>query len=96
MTLVSEILPIAGIELVGPLPAEFQHYVELATGVGPAGLEVTGGPDGEMATAGVEDPGEDRRAVVAREAEPVDRPVARDERGRVAVRDQPVIRDRDR
>ena len=33
LTLVSEILPIAGIELVGPLPAEFQHYVDLAAGV---------------------------------------------------------------
>jgi molybdate transport system substrate-binding protein len=33
MTLVSEILPIRGIELVGPLPPGFQHYVELAAGV---------------------------------------------------------------
>jgi molybdate transport system substrate-binding protein len=34
LTLVSEILPIGGIELVGPLPAEFQSYVSLAAGVG--------------------------------------------------------------
>ena len=33
LTLVSEILPIAGIELAGPLPPEFQHYVDLAAGV---------------------------------------------------------------
>jgi molybdate transport system substrate-binding protein len=34
MTLVSEILPVHGIELLGPLPAEFQHYISLAGGVG--------------------------------------------------------------
>ena len=34
MTLISEILPIQGVELVGPLPAEFQSYVTLAAGVG--------------------------------------------------------------
>jgi molybdate transport system substrate-binding protein len=34
MTLISEILPIPGVELVGPLPAEFQSYVTLAAGVG--------------------------------------------------------------
>ena len=34
LTLVSEILPVSGIELVGPLPAEFQNYVTLAAGVG--------------------------------------------------------------
>lgn len=34
MTLVSEILPVHGIELLGPLPADFQHYVSLAGGVG--------------------------------------------------------------
>ena len=34
LTLVSEILPIEGIELVGPLPSGLQHYIELAAGVG--------------------------------------------------------------
>ena len=34
MTLISEILPVKGVELVGPLPAEFQSYVTLAAGVG--------------------------------------------------------------
>jgi molybdate transport system substrate-binding protein len=34
MTLVSEILPVHGIELLGPLPSDFQHYVSLAGGVG--------------------------------------------------------------
>ena len=34
MTLISEILPIKGVELVGPLPSEFQSYVTLAAGVG--------------------------------------------------------------
>lgn len=34
ITLVSEILPIAGIELLGPLPAAFQNYIVFAAGVG--------------------------------------------------------------
>lgn len=34
LTLVSEILPISGLELVGPLPSDLQHYVELSAGVG--------------------------------------------------------------
>ena len=34
LTLVSEILPISGVELVGPLPADLQHYVELSAGIG--------------------------------------------------------------
>src|SRR5437867_7189755 len=34
ITLISEILPISGVELLGPLPAEFQNYVTLAAGVG--------------------------------------------------------------
>jgi molybdate transport system substrate-binding protein len=33
ITLISEILPIAGVELLGPLPAEFQNYVALGAGV---------------------------------------------------------------
>ena len=35
MTLVSEILPIQGIELVGPLPDAVQSYVSFATGISP-------------------------------------------------------------
>jgi molybdate transport system substrate-binding protein len=34
LTLVSEILPVAGIELAGPLPAAFQSYVSFSAGVG--------------------------------------------------------------
>jgi glyoxylase-like metal-dependent hydrolase (beta-lactamase superfamily II)/ABC-type molybdate transport system substrate-binding protein len=34
LTLISEILPIKGIELVGPLPAAFQYYVSFSAGVG--------------------------------------------------------------
>ncbi|MCU1339100.1 MAG: molybdenum transporter substrate-binding protein [Bryobacterales bacterium] len=35
LTLVSEILPAKGVQLVGPLPAEVQHYVDFATGISP-------------------------------------------------------------
>jgi molybdate transport system substrate-binding protein len=34
LTLVSEILPVEGMELVGPLPAEFQSYVSFAAALG--------------------------------------------------------------
>jgi molybdate transport system substrate-binding protein len=34
LTLVSEILPVAGMELLGPLPGHFQHYISFAAGVG--------------------------------------------------------------
>ena len=34
LTLVSEILPAPGVQLVGPLPADVQHYVNFATGIG--------------------------------------------------------------
>jgi molybdate transport system substrate-binding protein len=34
MTLISEILPVGGLELVGPLPAEFQSYVSFAAATG--------------------------------------------------------------
>jgi molybdate transport system substrate-binding protein len=34
LTLVSEILPAKGVQLVGPLPAEVQHYVNFAEGIG--------------------------------------------------------------
>jgi molybdate transport system substrate-binding protein len=34
MTLVSEILPAPGVELLGPLPAEVQNYVSMSAGVG--------------------------------------------------------------
>ena len=33
MTLISEILPVAGVELLGPLPAELQNYVTMAGAV---------------------------------------------------------------
>jgi molybdate transport system substrate-binding protein len=33
MTLVSEILPAKGVQLVGPLPADVQHYVNFAAGI---------------------------------------------------------------
>lgn len=39
MTLVSEILPVAGIALVGPLPPEFQRPVSFAAGVGARGRQ---------------------------------------------------------
>jgi molybdate transport system substrate-binding protein len=35
LTLVSEILPAKGVQLVGPLPAEVQYYVNFAEGIGP-------------------------------------------------------------
>jgi molybdate transport system substrate-binding protein len=35
ITLISEILPVQGIELVGPLPAQFQNYVSFAAGIPP-------------------------------------------------------------
>ncbi len=34
MTLISEILPVKGAELVGPLPAKFQDYVTFSTAIG--------------------------------------------------------------
>jgi len=48
LTLVSEILPAKGVDLVGPLPAEVQHYVDFAAGIGAnsknidAGKKLTG------------------------------------------------------
>jgi hypothetical protein len=53
-----------------------------------------GRADPPVAGVGVEQPGEDGVAVVARQAQPVDRPVGVDERGRVAVRQQTVVGDR--
>jgi molybdate transport system substrate-binding protein len=35
ITLISEILPVPGVELAGPLPAEFQNYVSFATAAAP-------------------------------------------------------------
>jgi len=34
LTLISEILPAEGVQLVGPLPSEFQYYVGFAAGIG--------------------------------------------------------------
>ena len=36
LTLISEILPVPGLELLGPLPAELQSYVSFAAGRGNA------------------------------------------------------------
>jgi molybdate transport system substrate-binding protein len=36
LTLVSEILPAKGVQLVGPLPADVQHYVNFAAGISAA------------------------------------------------------------
>jgi molybdate transport system substrate-binding protein len=33
ITLISEIVPVPGMELAGPLPSEFQNYVSFAAGV---------------------------------------------------------------
>jgi molybdate transport system substrate-binding protein len=54
ITLISEILPIPGLELAGPLPEEFQSYVSFAAGLGSkaanaeaggALIRLLGGPD---------------------------------------------------
>ena len=34
ITLISEIVPVPGLEFVGPLPSEFQNYVSFAAGIG--------------------------------------------------------------
>ena len=34
LTLVSEILPVEGLELLGPVPAEFQSYISFAGALG--------------------------------------------------------------
>jgi hypothetical protein len=62
-----------------------------------AALDVVGARRADRPVAGVraEQAREHRRAVIARQAEPVDRAPARDERGRVAVREQGVIADRE-
>ncbi|WP_428101288.1 substrate-binding domain-containing protein [Candidatus Rariloculus sp.] len=60
MTLVSEILPVPGLELVGPFPAEVQGYVSFAAGRGTAAedaraadalLDYLSGPDFAAALA---------------------------------------------
>ena len=43
LTLVSEILPAPGVDLVGPLPAEVQHYVNFAEGIGPNSKNIDAG-----------------------------------------------------
>ena len=42
LTLVSEIVPVPGLELVGPLPAELQNYVSFAAGRGVSTRDVGG------------------------------------------------------
>lgn len=39
-TLISEILPVAGAELIGPLPAQLQSYVVFTAGISPGAKEV--------------------------------------------------------
>lgn len=39
LTLISEIVPVAGLELVGPFPAELQEYVSFAAGINPTSTE---------------------------------------------------------
>lgn len=39
LTLMSEILPVKGVQLAGPLPQEFQNYVVLAAGASPSTKE---------------------------------------------------------
>ena len=41
-SLVSEILPVPGLELVGPLPAELQNYVSFAAGRGVSTADARG------------------------------------------------------
>ena len=78
----------AAVGLEGGL--EHQRSIEVAT----LAREPAGRRDRPVAGVWVQDAGEHRRAVEARQAEPVDRTVACDERGRVAVRQQPVVGDR--
>jgi molybdate transport system substrate-binding protein len=40
-SLISEILPVAGAELAGPLPAELQSYVVFTSGIGATSKETT-------------------------------------------------------
>ena len=67
ITLISEILPISGLELAGPLPFEFQSYVSFAAGVGSGARSAEGaraliaflsGPDSRptFAARGIEPP----------------------------------------
>jgi hypothetical protein len=64
--------------------------------VAPRDLERREGTDRPVAGIGIEQPGEHGRAVVARQAQPVDRAVLRHERGRVAVGKEAVVGDRGR
>ena len=43
ITLISEIAPVPGLDLVGPLPAEFQNYVSFAAGIGSAAHDAEAG-----------------------------------------------------
>ena len=64
--------------------------------VAPRDLERRDGTDRPVAGVAIEQPGEHGRAVVARQAQPVDRAVLRRERGRVAIGEQAVVGDRGR
>ena len=41
ITLVSEILPVPGVQLVGPLPGELQNFISFAGGVGSKATDPT-------------------------------------------------------
>jgi len=43
LTLISEILPVPGIELAGPIPAEFQNYVAFEAGISAGSINPTAG-----------------------------------------------------
>jgi hypothetical protein len=64
--------------------------------VAPADRRRLGRPDRPVPGVGPEEPREHRGAVEARQAQPVDRAVARDERRPVAVGEQRVVGDRQR
>jgi molybdate transport system substrate-binding protein len=40
ITLISEILPVKGVEFVGPLPPKFQNYVTFSTGISAASRNI--------------------------------------------------------
>ena len=60
----------------------------------PCGWLMPNGPKRKNPACAVEQAAEHARRVEARNAEPVDRPVGRDQRARVAVREERVVRDR--
>jgi molybdate transport system substrate-binding protein len=43
LTLVSEILPAPGVELIGPLPEQVQNYISFSAGVSPKAAQADAG-----------------------------------------------------